>query len=500
MTRDTIGTIAEETFAVPRFAQAYRTCPMCRADEVQYEFAVDGVAISRCSACALHFANPVPARVPAAPADARTQAAYAAMLAFAQRYLGRAPRSVLIVDGGCVPADPGAAVVRADALGGQSRYDLVVAFDVLERDPDPLALAERLRGLVGEDGALLVATPSLDSRAARRARAAWPALRSKAAWWLSADTLQLLLTRAGFGDFATVVDAQDIGRAGDPAVRAFFDARVALVARPVERKPGHRLSVVIPVYNEAATCGELIDRVLAKQIPGVEIEAVVIESNSTDGSRAIVERYQSHPRVRLLLEDRPRGKGSAVRRGFELATGEVILIQDADLEYDVNDYDQLVEPLFALRRCFILGSRHGASGDGWKIRKFDSMPLLGSIMNVAHLSLLQLFNGLYGTKLFDPFTMFKVFRSDCLFGLFFECNRFDFDYEIACKLIRRGHHVIEIPVNYRSRSYAAGKKTRFFADPPQWVRAMLRLKTVPLYRFPSEPLPADATTGPKTLA
>ncbi len=492
------GTIAAEPLAVPRFAQAYQTCPMCRADEVQYEFVVDRVAISRCRACALHFANPVSARTPAAPADARTQAAYAAMLAFAQRYLGRAPRSVLIVDGGCAPADPRAATVRVDALGGD-RYDLVVAFDVLERDPDPLALAERLRGLVGEGGALVAATPSLDSRSARRARASWPELGSKASWWLSPDTLQLLLTRAGFGGFATVVDAQDVGRASDPALRAFFDSRVALVARPVERDLGHRLSVVIPVYNEAATCGELIDRVLAKQIPGVEIEAVIIESNSTDGSREIVRRYENHPRVRLLLENGPRGKGSAVRRGFELATGEVILIQDADLEYDVNDYDQLVEPLFALRRCFVLGSRHGASGDGWKIRKFDSMPLLGSIMNVAHLTLLQLFNSLYGTKLFDPFTMFKVFRSDCLFGLFFECNRFDFDYEIACKLIRRGHHVVEIPVNYRSRSYAAGKKTRFFADPPQWVRAMLRLKTVQLYRFASEPLPADATTAPKHL-
>ena len=500
MTRDTTGTIAAEPLAVPRFAQAYQTCPMCRADEVQYEFVVDRVAISRCRACALQFANPVQARTPAAPADARTQAAYGAMLTFATRYLGRAPHGVLIVDGGCAPADANARTVRAEALADAARYDLVVAFDVLERDPDPLALARRLRGLVAEGGALVVAAPSLDSRAARKARVAWAELRSKAAWWLSPDTLQLLLTRAGFGAFATVADAQDAGRAADPAVRAFFDSHVAVVARPVEREAVHRLSVVVPVYNEAATCGELIDRVLAKQIPGVEIEAVIVESNSTDGSREIVKRYESHPRVRLLLEDRPRGKGSAVRRGFVEAGGEVILIQDADLEYDVNDYDVLVEPLFALRRTFVLGSRHGATGEGWKIRRFDSMPLIGTVMNVAHLALLTLFNTLYEQRLFDPFTMFKVFRADCLHGLFFECNRFDFDYEITCKLLRRGCHVIEIPVNYRSRSYAAGKKTRFFADPPQWVRAMLRLRHVPLYRFAAEPLPADATRGPKTLA
>jgi len=494
--------LASDVLPVPRFAQAYRTCPLCDADEVQYEFVVDRVAISRCRACSLQFANPAGARCDASPVDAQKQAAYAALRAFAARYLGREPGSVLVVDGGCAPRDASAQTRRVDDLPPEgTRFDLVAAFDVLDRDPDPVGLARRLRGLVADGGALLVATPSLDSKSARTARERWPAFRSKATWWLSTDTAQLTLTRAGFGRFATVAHAQDLADAApSAAVASFFAAYTAVVAAPVARPARRLLSVVIPVYNEAATCGELIDRVLAKTIPGIDIEAVVVESNSTDGSRAIVQRYADHPRVRLILEDSPKGKGSAVRRGFVESGGEVILIQDADLEYDVNDYDVLVEPLFALRRTFVLGSRHGASGDGWKIRKFDSMPLLGSIMNLAHLALLQLFNRLYDQKLFDPFTMFKVFRADCLYGLFFECNRFDFDYEIACKLLRRGCRVIEIPVNYRSRSYAAGKKTRFFADPPQWVRAMLRLRSVPLYRFAAEPLPPDATTGTKALA
>jgi hypothetical protein len=473
---------------------------MCHSDEVEYEFVVDGSALSRCRACTLLFANPPVALTEGPPIADDARHAYAALRTFARRYLGREATRVLIVSSGPAPHDPHAEVRNVNDLEGSGTYDLVVAWDVLERDPEPLTLATRLRALISEGGALLVTTPSTRSRSALGKRESWSGFRSRASWWFNPDTLQLLLTRAGFGQFATLADPQDLGVSPPPEVVRFFDSHAAAVARPVVRDQRRTLSVIIPVYNEAATCGELIERVLNKTIPGVEIEAVIVESNSQDGSREIVRKYVDHPRVRTLFEDGARGKGSAVRRGFELATGEVILIQDADLEYDVNDYDVLVEPLFALRRCFVLGSRHGANGDGWKIRRFDSMPVLGSIMNVAHLALLTLFNTLYGTKLFDPFTMFKVFRADCLFGLYFECNRFDFDYEIACKLIRRGHHVIEIPVNYRSRSYAAGKKTRFFADPPQWVKAMLRLRSAPLYRFPPEPLPADATTGPKTLA
>src|SRR6185295_6529021 len=113
--------------------------------------------------------------------------------------------------------------------------------------------------------------------------------------------------------------------------------------------------------NEAGTCAALLHGLLQKKLADVDIEVIIVESNSTDGSRQIVTRYQHHPRVRLVLEDRPLGKGHAIRTGFAHATGDFILIQDADLEYDLEDYDALLEPLVQGRKAFVLGSRHGGN-------------------------------------------------------------------------------------------------------------------------------------------
>jgi SAM-dependent methyltransferase len=472
-------TLASQPLQAPRFTQVHRLCPMCEADEVEYEFVVERVAFSRCGACNLLFANPPPG-ASAPPAGPETAAAYPALRAFAARYLGREPRSVLIVGDGTAPADAFAARrAPGDLAAETAQYDLVVAANVLERCADPLATATALQRLVAPDGALLATTPSAASRDARAQRDAWPALRAKPSWLFTPDTLQLLLTRAGFGSFAPLVDPLEVG--GDPG--RFFDSHLALFARPRERAPGRVLSVIVPVYNEKATVEELLERVLAKTIEGVDVEVVIVESNSSDGSREIVQRYAEHPRVRLVLEDRPRGKGFAVRTGLAHATGDVVLFQDADLEYDVNDYDHLIAPLFALRRNFLLGSRHGAAGDGWKIRRFVARPGVSTLMNVAHLALLTMFNRLYGQSLFDPFTMYKVFRRDCLHGLTFECNRFDFDFEINIKLLRKGYQPAELPVNYRSRGFHEGKKVLFFSDPPSWIRAMLKLRRAPLYVF-----------------
>ncbi len=113
------------------------------------------------------------------------------------------------------------------------------------------------------------------------------------------------------------------------------------------------LSVIMPVYNERATVGETLATVLNKQVPDMVKEVIVVESNSTDGSRDIVLSYEDHPEVKIILEDRPRGKGNAVRTGLANASGDFILIQDADQEYDVNDYDILIEPLRTYRTAFV---------------------------------------------------------------------------------------------------------------------------------------------------
>jgi glycosyltransferase involved in cell wall biosynthesis len=234
------------------------------------------------------------------------------------------------------------------------------------------------------------------------------------------------------------------------------------------------LSVVVPIYNEAATVRSALDAILAKEVSGWKLEIIMVESNSTDGTRDIVLTYRSHPRVKLILEDKARGKGHAVRAGFAHATGDIILIQDADLEYDLNDYDILLSPLAAGLQSFVLGSRHGAGG--WAIRKFSDQPLQALILNCAHWGFTLMINGSLGIWLRDPFTMYKVFRRDCLDGLTFECNRFDFDWELLIKLIRRGHRPIEIPISYKSRSFKEGKKISMFRDPVTWVWALLKFR------------------------
>jgi len=235
------------------------------------------------------------------------------------------------------------------------------------------------------------------------------------------------------------------------------------------------LSIIVPIYNERGTVKEALDAIVAKEIPGIRIELIFVESNSTDGTRDIVLTYQNNPRVKLILEDKPRGKGYAVRTGLKEATGDVILIQDADLEYDLADYDALVAPIFAERQAFVLGSRHGQGG--WAIRKFTDQPLRGLILNLAHWTFTLMINVSLGIWLKDPFTMYKVFRRDCLKGLTFECNRFDFDWELLIKLVRKGYKPIELPITYRSRSFAEGKKIRMWSDPVTWLYALIK------YRF-----------------
>jgi hypothetical protein len=242
---------------------------------------------------------------------------------------------------------------------------------------------------------------------------------------------------------------------------------------------GRTCSIIVPVYNEKNTFPELMRTLLAKRLDhlGLEREIILVESNSTDGTRELVAGFDSTPGVKILWQDRPRGKGHAVRAGLGVATGDIVLIQDADLEYDLNDYDALLEPLLAGRAAFVLGSRHGGR---LRMRRFQEQQLLGEALNVAHLLLAGFINVLYGQSMKDPFTMFKVFRRECLYGLQLECNGFDFDHELVIKLVLKGYRPLEIPVNYCARSFKQGKKISFFRDPPGLIAADLKYRLRPL--------------------
>ena len=387
-----------------------------------------------------------------------------------------------------------------------------ILFCALERMRDPLTALQTLHDVLHAGGSLMVISPTTDTRAARLLRTSWWEFNRTNLFYFSVDTLQNLLVRTGFGDpivapdrsLASVNYLQERLTVNPQALRRFrwlrriislspvlrnktfrlSHGRTRLLVRSKVRSSRPRLSVIVPVYNEAGTFVELIEQLLAKTIEGLDIEVILVESNSTDGSRELVLRYKSHPRVRLILEDEAKGKGHAVRSGLKAATGDIVLFQDADLEYDIDDYDALTAPLLRFQNNFVLGSRHSVGKNRWKIREFSDSPGLAAFFNLGHVLFLTLFNVLYSQRLTDPFTMFKVFRRECLYGLDFECNRFDFDYEIVIKLLRKGYKPLELPVNYKSRSMKEGKKVTVFRDPLTWIRALLKFRNTPIYRQP----------------
>lgn len=391
-------------------------------------------------------------------------------------------------------------------------FDVCVFADVIEHTRDPLAVVTRAWELLAPGGTLFVAIPSLDSWSARLMRQSWMEFKTEHLFYFDSRTLESLLVRAGFDrvridrgrktlspdyviahfDRFHVPVISPLGRfvkAVTPGV--LLRQRMGVVASgidvlahkseagPIDRRRG-TLSVVMPVFNERATFAEVAGPLVAREMPGLDLELVIVESNSTDGTRDEVRKFEGLPGVKVIYEDRPRGKGHAVRAGLEAATGDFVLIQDADLEYDLNDYEILLEPLRAFRCAFVLGARHGMDGKTWKMRHFTDQVLLSRVMNFGHLFFTWLFNTVYGQRLRDPFTMYKVFRRDCLHGLTFESNRFDFDWELAGKLVRAGYTPLEIPVNYSSRSFKEGKKVSFWRDPFTYFRACFKYRFVRL--------------------
>jgi glycosyltransferase involved in cell wall biosynthesis len=242
-----------------------------------------------------------------------------------------------------------------------------------------------------------------------------------------------------------------------------------------------KVSIIIPVYNEVKTLPTLLARVRSQAIPGADKEIIIIESGSTDGSRDIVAEFAARDvgddsvSIRAVHEKEPKGKGHAVRLGFELATGDILMIQDADLEYDTADYPRLLGPVVQGHTAFVLGSRH-LGPERWNIRKFSQGGLRSAWMNLGGALFHGFFNVLFATRLSDPTSMYKVFRADCLEGLCFSCNRFDFDFELLGKLVRAGFIPLEVPVSYRSRGFDEGKKIRMLRDPLTWVWAILKCR------------------------
>lgn len=239
------------------------------------------------------------------------------------------------------------------------------------------------------------------------------------------------------------------------------------------------LSIIIPAYNEKATVQILLEKVLALSLQDIQKEIIVIESLSTDGTREVVQDYEKRGKLRALYEDRPMGKGHAVKTGLKVASGDWILIQDADLEYDVADYPRLLEPLVRGQTSFVLGSRHLGKQD-WRYRRTAVGRGLGFVMDFGVWVYTLFFNLLYGMRLTDPCTMYKVFRRQCLDGIHLKSDGFELDWEIVAKLSRKGYPPIEIPVSYHSRSFKDGKKIKLWRDAWRSLRAIIQFRFAPL--------------------
>jgi len=248
-----------------------------------------------------------------------------------------------------------------------------------------------------------------------------------------------------------------------------------------------KVSIIIPIYNERGTVAELLGRIHDLRLDGFEKEVIIVEDNSTDGTRDIVKAFcKGKPDCKLILNDAPRGKGHAVRMGLEKASGDIFAIQDADLEYNVGDYPKLLKPFISDGANFVLGSRH-LTEDGdttHMIRKFHGKErFYAYVMNFGGMFLHKCFNLLYGTHISDPTTMYKLFTRELYEKVALTGDYFELDWEIVSKFVRLGYLPVEIPVKYESRGLKAGKKVRLYRDVPKWLYMIIICQFTPVARI-----------------
>jgi hypothetical protein len=494
---------------IPQTAQPIEfSCPLCGTIHAAYYFSSTRFKVYRCGGCGLTFAN----RPVASPADEnaainkpkRTEEEHKTLLAQLPDNI-RSGEVLLLADrdDSIVPLleQTGIKVQLVGdndelrAIPAATRFTAVIVSDAIMRVDDPCRALKSIRAFVEMGTPIIFSLPLVDGDQARLMGRNWHEWQAANRWYMTREILHLMLLSTGFekvwfeaerrsysldvlADRLMQRDELSLWQRGLMAAHRVFPEMLRGLKIPLPagttvisavaaaERADCTVSIIVPVYNEGATVRELLDSLLALRLEGVRKQVIIVESNSTDGSRQIVQSYAGREGVQIILQPGPRGKGFAVREGLAAATGDIIMIQDADLEYDLDDYEGLLAPVIAWQSIFVLGSRHLF---GWKMRKFTDAPLMAVILNLGHQFFRMLVNGALRTQMTDPFTMYKVFRRDALFGIELLSSRFDLDIELVMKLVRKGYLPLEIPVNYASRSFAEGKKVSFTRDGLTWV-------------------------------
>ena len=207
-----------------------------------------------------------------------------------------------------------------------------------------------------------------------------------------------------------------------------------------------KLSVVIPVFNEARTVAALVEKVRAVKLP-LEKEIIIVNDGSSDGTREALAPYEDVPGVRVHHSPVNLGKGASVRIGFSFARGDIVVIQDADLELDPQEYTHLIQPILDGTADVVFGSRFLDAGRRGSLSFY-----------LANRGLAVLTNVLYGARLTDIETCYKVFRGDVLPTLKLRASRFEIEPELTAQVLKRGHRLVELPIGYRPRGHDEGKK------------------------------------------
>ena len=224
-----------------------------------------------------------------------------------------------------------------------------------------------------------------------------------------------------------------------------------------------KLSIIVPVYNEKNNILKILERIEAVNLGKIKKEIIIVDDFSTDGTREILRKIKKH---KVFYHPKNLGKGAGIRTGLKYVSGELVIIQDADLEYDPNEYMKLIKPILDSKADVVYGNRFTGQDRPRNITSY-----------LANIFLTLITNLFYSSKIRDMETCYKVFKSDIIKNIKIDSDRFNFEPEITAKVLKKGYKIYEVPISYSSRNHKEGKKITW-KDGLQAIWALVKYKFV----------------------